>query len=83
MNAKLAEYTVDGIGVNGLPKSESHGKFVGYVSITGKSLPRTGQAMAIPQRKNTIEVNLSNVEKMQQERNERLARMENGGSYWS
>lgn len=79
----LAEYTVDGIGVNGLPQSETHGKFVGYVSSNGKSLPRTGQAMPIPQRKGTIEVNLSRVEKMQQEHNERLARMENGGSYWS
>lgn len=82
MSAKLAEYTVDGIGVNGLPKSESHGKFVGYVSSTGKSLPRTGQPMAIPQR-NTVTVDMEAVAKMQAEHNERLARMENGGSYWS
>lgn len=81
---KLAEYTVDGIGVNSLPKSESHGKFVGYVSSTGKSLPRTGQAMAIPQRKSsTVTIDMDKIAQMQKEHNERLDRMENGGSYWS
>lgn len=79
----LAEYTVDGIGVNGLPKSSTHGKFVGYVSSNGQKLPRTGQAMTIPQRKNNAVVNMEKVAQMQKEHNERLARMENGGSYWS
>ncbi|MCB1902304.1 MAG: hypothetical protein KDH16_23655 [Rhodocyclaceae bacterium] len=80
----LAEYKVDEIGSNGLPKSETHGKFVGYVSSTGQKLPRVGQAMAIPQRKaSSVTVDMDAVAKMQAEHEERLARMENGGSYWS
>lgn len=81
---KLAEYTVDEIGSNGLPKSETHGQFVGYVSSNGQKLPRIGQAVAIPQRKSSsVTIDMDAVAKMQAEREERLARMENGGSYWS
>lgn len=78
---KLAEYTVDGIGVNSLPKSETHGQFVGYVSSTGQRLT-SEKAVAIP-RRNTVTIDMDKIAQMQREHNERLARMENGGSYWS
>lgn len=76
----LAEYTVDEIGSNGLPKSETHGQFVGYVSSTGRRLT-SEKAVAIPQR-NTVTVDMNKIAQMQREHNERLDRMENGGSYW-
>lgn len=73
----LAEYWSDGgIGAtNAVEITENHGKFLGYVTSDGK-------ATAIPQRKQ-ITVDMKAVERMQAEQNARIARMENGGSYWS
>lgn len=84
----LAEYWSDnGIGAtNAVKITENHGKFLGYVTSDGKQVNanshRIGKPAAIPQRKQ-ITVDMEAVARMRAEQDARIARMENGGSYWS
>lgn len=64
----LAEYYIDAADGGRTEKSEKHGKFLGYTP-TKKS--------------NKIVIDFEAIAKANKEHEERLARLENGGSYWS